>query len=292
MTSVSSRKIIYFYLVAVGISWPLFFLTDFWLMRKYTHEQFAVLIVLYGHMAAMMGPMIAGMIALKYIEKTRLLPLAWGYKKYYSRTIYAILIIWIIPALTFLLFASGARIKSIYSDFDVIFIASYLIFGWVAGVGEEYGWSGYILTELSEGIGKTRAVAVSGTLRGLWHLPILMIPVMLKVGAGEQSMTGLFLLMVLFMVQLVISNIFMSALWGYVWFKTKSIPLLGWMHFMFDFGRDLSSFVILGFGSSIWFKFGWGIPFLFLAFLAFQSIARSEGYSSYLAIFRRKSFCT
>jgi hypothetical protein len=115
---------------------------------------------------------------------------------------------------------------------------------------------------------------------------------MLKVTSGEQSMTGLFLLAVLFVFQLVISNIFMSALWGYVWFKTKSIPLLGWMHFMFDFGRDLSSFVILGFGSSIWFKFGWGIPFLLLAFLAFQSIARSEGYSSYLAIFRRKSFCT
>lgn len=278
--------------MAIAFSWPLFFITDFWLMPKYLHEKFVILIALYGHMAAMMGPMIASIIILRYFKKTRLFSFKWGYKEYYFYTIYAVLAIWILPALIFLFFSSSLTVKTIYNNYDIIFIVSYLLFGWIASIGEEYGWSSYILTELSDKIGKTKAVVVSGVLRGLWHLPLLIIPVMLKVIAGKQSLVELLILLVVFAFQLMISNVFMSALWGYVWFKTKSIPLLGWMHFMFDLGRDFIVFFILGFVKGFWFKFGWVIPFLILAYIAFQKIAKSEGYSNYLEIFRRKSFCS
>lgn len=283
------RNIFYFYLMAVLFSWTLFFITDAWLIPKYAKTNYVMLIALYGHMAAMMGPMIASILMSKYFQKTRLLSLNWSERKFYLYAIYGVLIIWIIPALMFLLFDGGLRLKVSYTNYDITSILSYLLFGWLAGVGEEYGWSGYILTELSEVIGKTKAIVVSGSLRGLWHLPLLIIPVMLKVSTGKQSILELFLLTIVFAFQLIISNIFFSALWGYVWFKTKSIPLLGWMHFMFDLARDFSILFIIGFGESIWFKYGWVIPFLCFAYTAFQKIAKEEGYSSYLSIFRRKS---
>jgi uncharacterized protein len=282
------RKILYFYLITVLFSWTLFIITDAWLIPKYAQTGFVMLIALYGHIAAMMGPMIGSVIMLRVFKGKSLLSVHSGYFIYYLYTFYAVLIIWIIPGLFFLMFDKSLKIKTVYSEYDIFFIISYLFFGWFAGMGEEFGWSGYILRELSDKIGKSKAVVVSGILRGLWHLPLLLIPVVLKVISGKQSFLELLLLSILFAFQLVVSNIFMSALWGYVWFETKSIPLLGWMHFLFDLGRDLSLLCISGFGGSFWFKFGWAIPFLSFAYMAFQKIAVAEGYSSYLAIFRKR----
>ncbi|MHB1686766.1 MAG: CPBP family intramembrane glutamic endopeptidase [Ignavibacteriaceae bacterium] len=285
-------KIFWFYLMAIIFSWTLFFITDAWLIPKYANTTFSKLIALYGHMLAMMGPMFASIIMLKYFQNNSLLTINWSNKKYYLYTIYAILIIWIIPGLMLLLFDGNITAKIIYDNYDIIFIVSYILFGWLAGVGEEYGWSGYILTELSGKFVKSKAVVVSGILRGLWHLPLIIIPLILKVSAGEKSILELFLLTPLFAIQLIVSNIFFSALFGFVWYKTNSIPLLGWMHFLFDLGRDFTILFVVGFSSSFWFKFGWSIPFIILTYLAFNKIAKEDGYSNILEIFYRRSYST
>ncbi|MFA5806267.1 MAG: CPBP family intramembrane glutamic endopeptidase [Melioribacteraceae bacterium] len=283
-------KIFWFYLITIIFSWTSFFITDAWLIPKYANTNFSKLIALYGHMLAMMGPMFASIIMLKYFQNNNLLTISWSNKKYYLYTIYVILIIWIIPGLMLLLFDGNITAKIIYDNYDIIFIVSYILFGWFAGVGEEYGWSGYILTELSGKFVKSKAVVVSGILRGLWHLPLLLIPVILKVSAGEKSFLELFLLTPVFAIQLIVSNIFFSALFGFVWYKTNSIPLIGWMHFLFDLGRDFTILFVVGFSSNFWFKYGWSIPFIFLAYLAFNKIAKEDGYLNILEIFYRKSY--
>jgi len=285
-------KIFWFYSMTIIFSWTLFFITDAWLIPKYSNTTFSKLIALYGHMLAMMGPMFASIIMLKYFQKNNLLTINWSNKKYYIYTIYIILIIWVIPGLMLLFFDRDLTAKMIYNNYDIIFIVSYLLFGWFAGVGEEYGWSGYILTELSDKFVKSKAVVISGILRGLWHLPVIIIPLILKVSAGEKSFLELFLLTPVFAIQLIVSNIFFSALFGFVWYKTNSIPLLGWMHFLFDLGRDFTILFVVGFSSSFWFKFGWSVPFIVLAYLAFNKIAKGDGYSNILEIFYRKSYST
>ena len=277
-----------FYLITVIFSWICFFVTDAWLIPKYAHSGFIMLIAFYGHMAAMMGPMLGGIIMLKLFHKEKLLEIKWSSTKYYVYTIYGVLVIWIVPALILLLFNGDKSLKTLYSNYDVLFIISYLLFGWFAGMGEEYGWSGYILNELSGKIGKSKAVVASGILRGLWHLPVLIIPVMLKFMNGEKTIIELSITAIVVAFQLFISNIFMSALFGFVWYKTSSIPLIGWMHFLFDFGRDLAIFFVIGFAGSWWFKLGWGFPFYFFAYLACDKIAKEDGYSNIVEIFYRK----
>lgn len=284
-------KIFWFYLITIIFSWPLFIITDAWLIPKYSSTNFPKLIALYGHMLAMMGPMFASIIMLKFLQNKNLITLKWGNKNYYYYTFYAILIIWVIPSILFLFFDADLYLKLIYNNYDVVFITSYLLFGWIAGIGEEYGWSGYLLTELTEKNGKSKAVVISGILRGLWHLPVLIIPVILKFNSGDKSFIELVILTLVFGIQLIISNIFFSALFGYVWYKNKSIPLLGWMHFLFDFGRDFAILLIVGFNDSLWIKYGWGIPFFFLAYLAFMKLSKEDGYSNYLEIFYKKSYC-
>jgi len=284
-------KIFWFYLITIIFSWTLFFITDAWLIPKYSNTNCPKLIALYGHMLAMMGPMFASIIMLKFLQNKNLITLKWGNKNYYFYTFYVILIIWVIPSILFLIFDADLYLKLIYNNYDVVFIVSYLLFGWIAGIGEEYGWSGYLLTELSGKIGKSKAIITSGVLRGLWHLPLFTIPILLKFTSGEKSFLELLLLTVVFAIQLIISNIFFSALFGFVWYKTESIPLVGWMHFIFDVFRDLTIFFIIGFSGSIWFKFGWGIPFYFLAYLAFTKIIKKEGYSNYFEIFYKKKYC-
>ncbi len=281
-------KILSFYFFAIFFSWTLFVITDAWLIPKYANTGVSELIALYGHMFAMMGPMLASIIILKYFQKKNLLTFNRGKKRYYLYLIYFGILIWSFPALVWLTFDKHLTLKLIYNNYDIIFIISYLVFGWIAGMGEEYGWSGYILTELFGKIGKSKAIVVSGILRGLWHLPLLTIPLLLKVTSGDEPFLELLLFTIVFAIQLIISNIFFSALFGFVWYKTESIPLVGWMHFMFDLFRDLTIFFIIGFSSSFWFKFGWAIPFYFLAYLAFTRIVKEEGYSNYLEIFYKK----
>jgi membrane protease YdiL (CAAX protease family) len=41
-------------------------------------------------------------------------------------------------------------------------------------LGEEIGWRGYLLPHLS-GLGRRRALLLSGLLHGIWHLPVLLL---------------------------------------------------------------------------------------------------------------------
>jgi len=79
--------------MTIIFSWTLFFLTDAWLIPKYANTNFPKLIALYGHILAMMGPLLAGIIMLKYFQNKDLLTIKWSNKKYYLYAIYGILII-------------------------------------------------------------------------------------------------------------------------------------------------------------------------------------------------------
>lgn len=279
-------KIAFFYFLTILFSWSVFLIVDGILIPQQHDISIIRLIAFYGHMIAMMGPLLASITTLKYISKRKLLNIRWSNIKHYRYGFYFFFSIWLLPAIVWLQFGTSVHLNSVLNSYDVIFVISYLLIGWIAGVGEEYGWTGYILTELSDKIGNSKAVVVSGILRGIWHLPLFVIPIALRVFSKEKPVTELLLLTIMFAFQLSVSNIFFSALFGHIWYKTKSIPLIGWLHFQFDLLRDFALFFIIGFNGTIWFKFGWAIPFYFAAYIAFTKIAKEEGFSNYLEIFK------
>lgn len=161
------RKTILFYLITLLLSWPIFFVADGWLIPKYAKTSLVMPIALYGHMLAMLAPMCAGMMVLKSHRPKRLLGWFWSKKDHYLVTfIIFFCTLYFIPASFFSFIDKDLKWRSMFNGYDYFFICSYVAFGWLAGIGEEYGWSGYLLTEWSDKIGKGRAVVVSGVLRG------------------------------------------------------------------------------------------------------------------------------
>ncbi|MCP4760843.1 MAG: hypothetical protein GY870_03610, partial [archaeon] len=83
-------------------------------------------------------------------------------------------------------------------------------------------------------------------------------------------------LAITFSMQLAISNIYFGFIFGWIWFETKSLPLLGWMHQLYDMIRDNLVFFVLGFSGSIWFTSSTVILTLIAMYPAYL-IAKKEG---------------
>ena len=86
-------------------------------------------------------------------------------------------------------------------------------------------------------------------------------------------------LRLVFAFQLAISNVFFQAVFSWVWFKTESLPLVGWFHQWFDTARDGTQQFVIGFGSSLWVTVLWAFPFYLVGTFALIQIAREEGAS-------------
>lgn len=283
---------IYFIVLAILFSWPGFFIIDTWIfpnLMKEGESIKALFFVLGGHVFGMFGPSIAAIILLKFVIKSRFPPWQWGPPKYYVWGSIFMLTTWLLPALTGLL-VSSFKIRISIETFQLIYMGIYIGIVWFAGIGEEFGWSSFLLSYLSPEFGKTRTIIISGIYRGIWHFPVLISPVLYKVIIGEQSIFILLLLSIGFIIQLIISNILFSSLFGYLWYKTESTALLGWLHYMFDLVRDFLTFFIIGFGESIFAKFGFAIVFYGVAYYCLDTVMREEGIRNIFRFVLSKEF--
>lgn len=268
-----------FFAISILFSWPIFFLIDAWVfpnLMKQGESVKALFFIMGGHVLGMFGPSVAGIVILKLILKIKLPSWKWSHAKYYLWGFIFMMSIWLLPAIIGIVISSF-KVQTSFKTFQLVFIGIYIATVWFAGMGEEFGWCSFLLSYLSPEIGKTRAMIISGTFRGIWHFPILISPVLYKVIMGEQSVLNLVLFSVLFLAQLIISNILFGSLFGYVWYQTKSLPLIGWLHFIFDLARDFSMFFIIGYGKSVWGKFGWALIFYGFAYHCLEKVMRKEG---------------
>jgi membrane protease YdiL (CAAX protease family) len=273
------QGVILFIVIAFVYSWSLFFVVDVWLLPVLSRQGNLAairLLSMFGHMLAMAGPAIAAFSLYRFFHKVPFPTWKWSRPTYYILAALAMVAIWTLPALVGLAFNDAF---GILSPIDVsawtVVIAS-LTLGWVAGMAEEAGWCAYLLPRLAPRIGKTRALIVSGAIRGLWHWPVLLAPALARVIAEDIS-TGRFLLLAVgIAIQLLVSNILFGSLFGWVWYRTESLPLLGWLHQWYNAARDITSLIILGYVGSVWFVL-WTIPFNVVAFLLLFQVAQGEG---------------
>jgi membrane protease YdiL (CAAX protease family) len=276
----SVRAVILFALICFLFSWPIFFCADAWLAPMFTERgnlAAANYCVLFGHMLAMLGPAVAALIMWRFYHKESPPLWKWSRPKYYLWIVLAMLAFWALPGL--IGFILGDKVISPIENYVWISIASMLVFGWISGMGEETGWCAYLLPRLSPTAGKGRALVVSGVIRGLWHWPVLVIPVMLQVIHGEHTPLQLVGAGIVIAVQLIFTNILFGMIFGWIWYRSESIPLVGWLHYWYDLVRDVAILLLVGYGDSAWTNQWCSIVWLSVGIMILGTILEGEGMS-------------
>ncbi len=88
------RAVVLFTLVSFLFSWPFFFCVDAWLGPMFAQQgnpAAAKLSVMFGHMAAMLGPAIAALFMWRVYHKESPPPWKWSAPKYYGWIVLAML---------------------------------------------------------------------------------------------------------------------------------------------------------------------------------------------------------
>ncbi len=274
------RGMVVFFALACLFSWPVFFVVDAWLVPGYlddSNDPAAAVAQVFGHMLGMLGPALAAMLMWCRDHGRRPPRLRWSQLRFYAVSALAMLALFLAPAGLGLAFDDALGFRSGIEPYRWTILVSGFTLLWVAGMGEEIGWIAYLLPRLAPRLGKTGALLVAGAIRGTWHWPVLIGPVIHDVVAGDGSVVRLVLLSVAYAIQLAISNaITFGAVFGWLWFKTESVPLLGWTHQWFDQSRAIVLITVAGLSGSLWL----GAATLLLAplgYVALIAVAREEG---------------
>ncbi len=276
--SKETRAVVLYALICFLFSWPFFFCADAWLAPMFAREgnpAAATGSVVAGHMLGMLGPALAALLMWRFYHKESAPAWKWSLPKYYGWIVMAMLAFWTLPGLIGLAF--GDRVVSPVADYIWVSIAVMAALGWITGVGEETGWSAYLLPRLAPSAGKAGAMIVSGAIRGLWHWPILVAPIIVQVAAGERTPLELLGAGAVIAFQLALSNVFFGSIFGWIWYRTESIPLAGWLHYWYDLARDVTILLLVGYAGSLWVTLLNPFILLPLGWLLLDQTLRGEG---------------
>ena len=142
--------------------------------------------------------------------------------------------------------------------FNMVIIGPLL--GLIITFGEEYGWRGYLQSELVH-LGRMRGVGLLGIIWGIWHWPVIWM----GYNYPGQPVLGS-LLMVIF-------TVFLAYFLAYAVFKSKGVWTAAYLHGLFN--QTLAFFMVAVLTpASIVMSFSIGIPGLLLAVPIFLLILR------------------
>jgi membrane protease YdiL (CAAX protease family) len=133
--------------------------------------------------------------------------------------------------------------------FNMVIIGPLL--GLIITFGEEYGWRGYLQSELIH-LGRIRGVGLLGIIWGIWHWPVIWMGYNYP---GQPALGSL--LMVVF-------TVLLAYFLAYAVFKSKGVWTAAYLHGLFN--QTLAFFMVAVFTpASIVTSFSIGIPGLLLA---------------------------
>jgi membrane protease YdiL (CAAX protease family) len=265
------RNVRMFVFISFLFSWPIMFIVDGWLEPMFLAQDnnaAARISVVLGHTIAMLGPALAALYLwrLRHEESPRW---SWSQPKYYGIVALAMLAFWTLPGVIGLL--AGDTIQSPIETQMWVRIVIMLLLGWISGIGEETGWCAYLLPKLSSQNGKTRAMIVSGVIRGLWHWPVLVAPVLAQVVGGERTVLELLGAGVVIAIQLAFTNVFFGAVLGWIWY---------------DLTRDVTIMLLVAYIDSLWVTQISAIVFYGLGVILLDIVRQEEGLK-WKQVFRR-----
>lgn len=139
------------------------------------------------------------------------------------------------------------------NTYTILSTVAWLLMGSVlsftAGFGEEYGWRGYLQSELFK-LGRVRGVILLGVIWGIWHWPV----VLMGHNFPGHPLLGLVLQ--------VFYNICLSIVLGYAVLRSGSVLLAAYLHALYNvFFMQLVNVRLLPFDNAFSFIIGiYGIP--------------------------------
>lgn len=233
-----------FALIAFAFSWTVFLATELWFIPSFinpTDSAALVLTQLASHFLGMMGPAIAAFTLWRAHKEPAQPAWRWGYLKFYLWSVAFLILLRGAALAVGMLDAPGAfQLRTLFEPYLWIVLGASLTVGWLAGMGEEIGWCAYLLPLLEPSFGRFGATLLSGALRGIWHLPVLVLPLLAQVWKGEMTWESFFANTLMISIVLLFSNILFGAIMSWLWFKTTSMAILGWTHQWYDLTRDAS----------------------------------------------------
>lgn len=125
--------------------------------------------------------------------------------------------------------------------------------GLIISMGEEYGWRGYLQTELTR-LGRVRGIFLLGVIWGIWHWPIIWM----GYNYPGQPVSG--------SLAMVVVCIILAYFLGYAVFKSKGVWTAAYLHALSN--QTLSFFMLmLVKPNNLLLSFGIGLPSLALGAL-------------------------
>jgi membrane protease YdiL (CAAX protease family) len=142
--------------------------------------------------------------------------------------------------------------------FSTVLIGPFL--GLIISFGEEYGWRGYLQTELTR-LGRIRGVFLMGVIWGIWHWPVIWM----GYNYPGQPVLG--------SIAMVVVCIILAYVLAYAVFKSNGIWTAAYLHALSN--QSLSFFAMtMVMPASMIFSFGIGLPSLLLGALIVLLILR------------------
>jgi membrane protease YdiL (CAAX protease family) len=268
-----------FILVTFLFSWTIFFVIDGWLIPHYANlHQYALAgySALFGHALAMFGPGIGALVSWRFFRAGSPPAWKWGTKRVYILAFGILLFYWFLPGYFYTLFSKEYSFQYPSNNFHKTLILCGSSIYWLFGLGEETGWCGFLIPVLRERASTTNALIVSGAIRGIWHLPVLIAPLVYQVITHQKPFSRLIVMTLVYSVQLMLSNIAFGSFFYWIWIKTKSLPLAAWTHQWFDAFRDVSLILIVNYVNSAWFKLYSGLVMALAAGYVMMLIYRTD----------------
>lgn len=136
-----------------------------------------------------------------------------------------------------MLFYSYVRKDSLFHNLSITAPAIFwsLLFSVFQGAsGEESGWRGYLLPEMSKKYGWVKGNIILGFVWAFWHLPLWFI---------SSGYSGLELIQ--YIVVFITFVVSFAILIGWIQLRCKNLFLAFWMHFLFNFLSTIVSVDIL-----------------------------------------------
>jgi len=131
---------------------------------------------------------------------------------------------------------------------NIVVVGPFL--GLIISFGEEYGWRGFLQTELTK-LGRVRGVFLLGVIWGIWHWPVIWMGYNYP---GQPLLGSLFM---------VVYCIILAYFLAYAVFKSKGVWTAAYLHALNN--QTLSFFVLVMVApTSTLYSFGVGLPALVL----------------------------
>jgi len=156
--------------------------------------------------------------------------------------------------------ASGLPTFGLYLSFAFNFLLVGPLIGLIISFGEEYGWRGFLQTELIK-LGRIRGVFILGVIWGIWHWPVIWMGYNYP---GQPLLGSLFM---------VVYCIILAFFLAHAVFKSQGIWTAAYLHALAN--QSLSFFILVVVTpASMVYSFGAGLPALLLGAIVVLPLLR------------------